>query len=127
MLPAGGVARVANLNRSGNPVRPFRGRLKLALCATLASVLLGQGLGSQPNSEARWQQDVEAFVRGLSARGTTVGLARGISSRGQKDFDKLYPVYKLHNLVDAQQRGLTLFWAHDLGALVSWVERTKKV
>ena len=35
-------------------------------------------------------------------------------------------VYKLHNLVDAQLRGLTLFWAHDLGTLLSWVERTRK-
>ncbi|MBZ5625726.1 MAG: XamI family restriction endonuclease [Acidobacteriia bacterium] len=34
-------------------------------------------------------------------------------------------VYKLHNLVDAQNRGLTLFWAHDLGQLLSWVVRTR--
>ncbi|HET7233043.1 MAG TPA: XamI family restriction endonuclease [Longimicrobium sp.] len=30
-------------------------------------------------------------------------------------------VYKLHNLVDAQERGLTLFWEHDLGALLDWI------
>ena len=34
-------------------------------------------------------------------------------------------VYKLHNLVDAQDRGLTLFWAHDLGPLTQWINRTK--
>jgi hypothetical protein len=34
-------------------------------------------------------------------------------------------VYKHHNLVDAQNRGLTLFWAHDLSPLVSWIEATK--
>jgi hypothetical protein len=34
-------------------------------------------------------------------------------------------VYKLRHLSDAQQRGLTLFWAHDLQALVSWIERTR--
>ncbi len=34
-------------------------------------------------------------------------------------------VYKLHNLVDAQNRGLALFWAHDLGALVDWLRQTK--
>jgi hypothetical protein len=34
-------------------------------------------------------------------------------------------VFKLHNLVDAQGRGLALFWAHDLSALVSWIGRTK--
>lgn len=34
-------------------------------------------------------------------------------------------VYKLHNLIDAQERGLTLFWAHDLAELVSWIEQTR--
>lgn len=34
-------------------------------------------------------------------------------------------VYKLHNLVDAQDRGLTIFWAHDLHALTSWIASTK--
>lgn len=30
-------------------------------------------------------------------------------------------VYKSHNLTNAQQRGLTLFWAHDLGRLTDGV------
>lgn len=34
-------------------------------------------------------------------------------------------VYKLHNLLDAQDRGLTIFWAHDLAALTTWIERTR--
>ena len=34
-------------------------------------------------------------------------------------------VYKLHNLEDAQNRGLALFWAHDLDALIDFIERTK--
>jgi hypothetical protein len=34
-------------------------------------------------------------------------------------------VYKLHNLVDAQQRGLTLFWEHDLASLVRWINATR--
>lgn len=34
-------------------------------------------------------------------------------------------VYKLHNLVDAQTRGLSLFWAHDLTELLNWIERTR--
>ena len=34
-------------------------------------------------------------------------------------------VYKLHNLVDAQERGLTIFWAQDLDPLTAWIERTK--
>jgi len=31
-------------------------------------------------------------------------------------------VYKLHNLIDAQDRGLTIFWAHDLKPLTEWIE-----
>jgi hypothetical protein len=34
-------------------------------------------------------------------------------------------VYKLHNLVDAQERGLHLFWAHDLHALTGWIDATR--
>jgi hypothetical protein len=34
-------------------------------------------------------------------------------------------VYKLRNLQDAQDRGLALFWAHDLKALTDWVESTR--
>lgn len=34
-------------------------------------------------------------------------------------------VYKLHNLQDAQARGLTLFWSHDIAELISWIENTK--
>jgi hypothetical protein len=30
-------------------------------------------------------------------------------------------VYKLHNLTNAQSRGLTLFWAHDLSELMAWI------
>jgi hypothetical protein len=34
-------------------------------------------------------------------------------------------VYKLHNLLDAQDRGLTIFWAHDLAPLTEWISGTK--
>lgn len=30
-------------------------------------------------------------------------------------------VYNLHNLVDAQERGLSLFWSHDLKRLTDWI------
>ena len=33
-------------------------------------------------------------------------------------------VYKVHNLENAQSRGLTLFWAHDLQMLVTWLHNT---
>ncbi len=31
-------------------------------------------------------------------------------------------VYKLHNIGNAQERGLTIFWAHDLAELIDWIE-----
>jgi hypothetical protein len=34
-------------------------------------------------------------------------------------------VYKLHNLEDAQNRGLALFWAHELKAHTDWIETTR--
>lgn len=34
-------------------------------------------------------------------------------------------VYKLKNLIEAQKRGLTLFWAHDLAKLTDWIESTR--
>lgn len=35
-------------------------------------------------------------------------------------------VYKLHNLIEAQDRGLTIFWAHNLKPLTDWIDSTKK-
>jgi hypothetical protein len=31
-------------------------------------------------------------------------------------------VFKLHNIRDAQERGITIYWAHDLAELVAWIE-----
>ncbi|MBJ9976717.1 XamI family restriction endonuclease [Pseudomonas sp. S75] len=52
----------------------------------------------------------------------------------RKDFGQLQMVpsavlggvYKLHNLQDAQRRGLSLFWAHDLNSLTSWISSTRR-
>lgn len=34
-------------------------------------------------------------------------------------------VFKLANLEDAQARGLTIFWAHDLDAMLAWINSTR--
>jgi hypothetical protein len=34
-------------------------------------------------------------------------------------------VYKLHNLEEAQRRGLTIYWAHRLEDLVEWIDRAR--
>ena len=33
-------------------------------------------------------------------------------------------VYALRNLIDAQEHGLTIFWAHDLPAMLEWMHGT---
>jgi len=35
-------------------------------------------------------------------------------------------VYKLHKLEEAQQRGLTIFWAHSLPMMLDWIAKTKQ-
>jgi hypothetical protein len=35
-------------------------------------------------------------------------------------------VFGLDNLEDAQRRGLTLYWAHRLGDLTDWIDRTRR-
>lgn len=34
-------------------------------------------------------------------------------------------VFKLGNLIDAQERRLILFWSHDLAMMTDWIERTR--
>lgn len=34
-------------------------------------------------------------------------------------------VYKINNLIEAQDRGLALFWAHDLSQLEAWLSGTR--
>ncbi len=34
-------------------------------------------------------------------------------------------VFKLHNLMDAQSRGLTIFWGHNLQAMMDWIDTTR--
>jgi XamI restriction endonuclease len=34
-------------------------------------------------------------------------------------------VFKQHNLKQAQERGLTIWWSHDLDQMVQWIEKTR--
>lgn len=72
---------------------------------------------SSTNSVKRLNND--AAVKATSWK-TDFGLRQVVPSA------VLSGVYKLHNLRDAQERGLALFWAHDLAPLTEWITRTKK-
>lgn len=49
---------------------------------------------------------------------------KDFGTRGVVPTAVLGGVYKLHNLADAQNRGLALFWAHDLEMLTRWIHGT---
>ena len=72
---------------------------------------------SSTNSVKRLNND--AAVKAVSWK-TDFGLLQVVPSV------VLSGVYKLHNLRDAQDRGLTLFWAHDLAQLTDWISKTKE-
>jgi hypothetical protein len=71
---------------------------------------------SSTNSVKRLNND--AAVKATSWK-TDFGLRQVVPSA------VLGGVYKLHNLQDAQDRGLTIFWAHDLKPLTDWIAATK--
>lgn len=72
---------------------------------------------SSTNSVKRLNND--AAVKATSWK-TDFGLRQVVPSA------VLSGVYKLHNLVDAQERGLTIFWAHDLKPLTDWIDHCCK-
>ena len=64
------------------------------IAAVLAGIVCsaGQSTADSPaERETHWHEDLQFLLSKFAARGTAVDLKRGISSRGQKDYDKLYP------------------------------------
>lgn len=72
---------------------------------------------SSTNSVKRLNND--AAVKAVSWK-TDFGLRQVVPSA------VLGGVYKLHNLRDAQERGLTIFWGHNLVALTDWIAATER-
>jgi hypothetical protein len=54
-----------------------------------------------------------------------VGWIRDFGTQGVVPAAVLSGVYKLSHLVSGQANGLALIWAHDLDALVDWIETTR--
>jgi hypothetical protein len=59
------------------------------------------------------------------ATGKAVSWLTTFGTNGVVPVAVLSGVYNIANLVEAQSRGLTLFWAHDLDQLLDWIESTK--
>lgn len=57
--------------------------------------------------------------------------AKAVEWRRGLGHDQVVPVavlsgvFKLHNLEQAQQSGLSIFWAHDLAQMLAWIESTR--
>jgi hypothetical protein len=64
--------------------------MRYRLCAFL---LLALSAPAQDRTLA-WREDLRVLTETYSAKGNTVDLHRGVSTRGQKDFDKLYPNFR---------------------------------
>lgn len=71
---------------------------------------------SSPNSVKRLNNDAAAKA------GVWI---RDFGDRNVVPAAVLSGVYKLHNLLDAQNRGLSLFWAHELQQLTEWIATTR--
>lgn len=54
-----------------------------------------------------------------------VGWKRDFGLRQVLPSAVLGGVYNLHNLLEAQDRGLSVFWALDLAPLTTWIDQTK--
>ena len=71
----------------------------------------------------------ERYELGESVLSAQVNSVKGVYRKSNGRFATFEPlgrvlsgVYKLRNLSDAQERGLTIFWAHDLKSLTDWIE-----
>jgi hypothetical protein len=71
---------------------------------------------SSTNSVKRLNNDAAAKAQAWISQFGTLGVVPVAVISG---------VYKLGNLVDAQNCGLTLFWAHDLSQLLDWIKEGK--
>lgn len=66
---------------------------------------------------------VNSFKRlNHEAAGKAISWLSTFGTNGVVPVAVLSGVYTLDNLRDAQARGLTLYWAHDLNQLLDWIE-----
>lgn len=72
---------------------------------------------SATNSVKRLNNDAAAKAEAWRSEFGTIQLVPAAVLSG---------VFKTHNLEDAQVRGLTIFWAHDLDVLASWIDDTAR-
>lgn len=75
----------------------------LAICPLFA---MAQAADLSAIRQARWEQDIDAFVRCFSAEGWTTGPGGVVLSRGQLDFKKLYPPQQFNAKISALRQSI---------------------
>ncbi len=71
--------------------------MRIALALLAAAWAMAQPLKQPaPVGEAGWREDLKIFAEKFGASGMTIDLQRGPHSKGQKDFEKLYPPAMFH-------------------------------
>lgn len=73
-----------------------------------------QGSNSATNSIKRLNNDAAIKAESWIEEFGTTGVVPAAVLSG---------VYKISNLESAQDRGLTIFWAHDLSLLMNWIQQ----
>jgi hypothetical protein len=66
-------------------------RLLVGLLACWPICVIAQAIDTPVARLARWNHDIDVFVQAFSARDSSVDVIGGNSSRGQLNFEKLYP------------------------------------
>lgn len=128
VLAAAGLRRVAARTVDTFRDAPGPGEFcrESSLAGLRADFLIGLHDGRVVALECKVSNSATNSVKRLNreAAGKATAWLASLGSAHVVPGAVLSGVYKLHNLVDAQQRGLTLFWAHRLEALTEWIART---
>lgn len=74
----------------------MNGRLAMAAIVCAGAVRGLAQTAPAPVGQAGWREDLKIFTEKFGASGMTIDLQRGPHSRGQKDFEKLYPPAMFH-------------------------------
>lgn len=128
-LEAAGFSRVATRTVDNLSQAPGKGEFcgECSFGGRKADIVAGLWDGRAMPIECKVSNSSTNSVKRLNndaAQKATIWLKR-FGDRGIVPAAVISGVFKLGNLKSAQEEGLTIFWAHDLGALIDFIESTR--
>ncbi len=128
-LEAAGFSRVATRIVDNLSQAPGKGEFcgECSFGGRKADIVAGLWDGRAMPIECKVSNSSTNSVKRLNndaAQKATIWLKR-FGDRGIVPAAVISGVFKLGNLQSAQEEGLTIFWAHDLGALIDFIESTR--